>query len=185
MSRRRLIRLRPVRRPRPNPRPAAWAEPLDGYGVKNFHRITPGLYRSAQPTHDGMRTLERLGIKTVVNLRHFSSDRALVAGTALVLEEVRVHTWRVRDAHVLRVMRLLQESARGPLLMHCWHGADRTGLMSAMYRMLIQQWSREDAIEELLHGGYGFHRGWRNITEYLERVDVPRLQNALGGRPRD
>lgn len=157
--------------------------PIPGRGVHNLHRITSTIYRSAQPTPAGMRAIEALGVRTVINLRHFSSDVDRVAGTALALEEVHIHTWRLRDEHVIRVMRLLAEPARGPFLLHCWHGADRTGLMSAMYRMLVQAWAREQAIEELVHGGYGFHRGWRNIIRYLERVDVEALRRMVGADP--
>ena len=50
-------------------RPAQWAEPIALEGVPNLHRISPTLYRSEQPTALGMKNLEKLGIRTVINLR--------------------------------------------------------------------------------------------------------------------
>ena len=56
-------------------RPAQWAEPIEMEGVSNLHRISPTLYRSEQPTALGMKNLEKLGIRTVINLRAFQRRR--------------------------------------------------------------------------------------------------------------
>lgn len=165
-------------------RPERWATPIVVPGAGNAHRITPTVYRSAQPTHDGMRAFERLGVRRVLNLRRFSSDVELVQGTSLALDEMRINTWKVRDHHVISVLRILQQPHLGPFLIHCWHGADRTGLMSAMFRIVVQDWTREDALEELVHGGYGFHGAWRNIIAYVEDVDVAGLRAAVDGPSR-
>ncbi len=163
------------------PRPERWATPIAVPGAANAHRITATLYRSAQPTREGMRAFAELGVRRVLNLRRFSSDVDLVQGTSLALDEMRINTWKVRDHHVIAVLRILQQSDRGPFLIHCWHGADRTGLMSAMFRIVVQQWSRDDALEELVHGGYGFHSAWRNILAYVEDVDVDAVRAAVAG----
>ena len=55
-------------------RPVHWAEPIDMDGVSNLHRISPTLFRSEQPTALGMKNLEKLGIRTVINLRAFNND---------------------------------------------------------------------------------------------------------------
>ena len=160
-------------------RPANWAEPVTLEGVPNLHRLTPMLYRSEQPTALGMRNLQELGIRTVINLRAFNDDASRVKGTSLRTERVRIFTWHVDDRHVIDVMRILQNQANGPFLIHCQHGADRTGLMSAMYRVLEQGWSKEDALKELADGGYGYHTMWRNIRSYVRSADVGRLRAAI------
>ena len=165
--------------PQPAPAPArnaAWAVPMQLDGVPNLHRITDFLYRSEQPSAEGFRNLEKLGIRTVINLRYFNSDDDEAAGTALQLRRVKILTWRADDRHVVEVLRMLRQKENGPFLIHCQHGADRTGLMSAMYRMLEQDWSAQEALNELVDGGYGFHRVWRNIRNYLMSVDVSRLR---------
>jgi protein tyrosine/serine phosphatase len=161
------------------PRDQRWAEPVTLEGVPNLHRITPTLYRSEQPTPLGFQNLEKLGIRTVINLRAFNSDDDEVRGTALRTERVRILTWNVDDAQVVDVMRMLRNKENGPFLIHCQHGADRTGLMSAMYRVLEQGWSADDALAELRDGGYGYHAMWKNILRYVRSADVDELRAAI------
>ena len=153
-------------------RPAHWAEPIVLEGVPNLHRISPTLYRSEQPTALGMKNLEKLGIRTVINLRHFNDDDDEVKGTSLRTERTKILTWRVGDKHVIEVMRMLKKTENGPFLIHCQHGADRTGLMSAMYRILEQGWTPDDALR-------GTHR--RRLRLPLD-VEEHRALRAFGGR---
>jgi protein tyrosine/serine phosphatase len=147
--------------------------------VPNLHRITPTLYRSEQPSALGMRNLEKLGIRTVINLRAFSNDDEEVRGTALHTERTRILTWDIDDHHVIEVMRMLRKPENGPFLIHCKHGADRTGLMTAMYRILEQGWTPDDALRELTDGGYGYHSIWSNIRRYVRSADVDKLRAAI------
>jgi protein tyrosine/serine phosphatase len=160
-------------------RPAHWAAPITLEGVPNLHQITPTLFRSEQPTELGFRNLEKLGIRTVINLRAFNSDDDEVRGTSLRTERVKILTWNIDDEHVIDVMRMLRNPANGPFLIHCQHGADRTGLMSAMYRILEQGWTPEDALAELTGGGYGYHSVWKNILRYVRSADVEKLRAAI------
>jgi protein tyrosine/serine phosphatase len=161
------------------PRSELWAVPIALDGVPNLHQITPTLYRSEQPTALGFRNLEKLGIRTVINLRAFNSDDDEVRGTSLRTERVKILTWNIDDNHVVDVMRMLRHPENGPYLIHCRHGADRTGLMSAMYRILEQGWSVDDALAELTGGGYGYHAVWKNILRYVRSADVEGLRTAI------
>ena len=161
------------------PRPARWAEPVTLEGVPNLHRLTPMLYRSEQPTSLGMRNLEKLGIRTVINLRAFNDDARELKGTSLRGVHVPVKTWHLETEDVVKVLGELRHPENGPFLIHCQHGADRTGVMSAMYRMVEQNWSADDALAELVDGGYGYHPIWRNIRRYVRSVDVGRLRSAI------
>jgi protein tyrosine/serine phosphatase len=165
------------------PRPGNWAEPVTLEGVPNLHRLTPLLYRSEQPTALGMRNLEKLGIRTVINLRAFNDDLDELRGTGLRAVHVPVHTWHLETEDIVTVLRELRHTENGPFLIHCQHGADRTGLMSAMYRMLEQDWSADDALSELVDGGYGYHSMWRNIKRFVRSVDVAALRTAVGDVP--
>lgn len=162
-----------------DPRPLTWATPVALEGVENLWRVTPTLYRCAQPDAGGMKQLESLGIKTVINLRSFHNDIDEIKGTALINEELSVQTWHIEDEDVIRVLRLLKDSAKGPFVIHCQHGSDRTGLMCAMYRIVVQGWAKDDAITELQDGGYGFWSGWTNITSYLRAVDVEAIKKTV------
>jgi len=160
-------------------RPANWAEPIALQGVPNLHRISPTLYRSEQPNALGMKNLEKMGIRTVINLRYFNDDEDEVEGTSLRTERTKILTWRIGDKHVIDVMNMLKKTENGPFLIHCQHGADRTGLMTAMYRILEQGWSPDDALKELTDGGFGYHSMWTNIIRYVQSVDVDALKAAI------
>ena len=161
-------------------RPPAWAQPLDLPGLPNLHLVAPGIYRGAQPTAAGMRELEKLGIKLVINLRAFHDDEDEVEGTALRRAGIRFKTWHAEDEDVVRFLKLVTDPANQPVFYHCQHGADRTGTMSAIYRMVVQGWGCEAAIREMTQGGYHYHALWTNLPPYLRAVDVGALRASAG-----
>jgi protein tyrosine/serine phosphatase len=69
--------------------------------------------------------------------------------------------------------------ADGPIVIYCWDGSNRTGVISALYRIVFQGWSKEAAIDELIHGGYGYHALYRNIPHYLREVDVNKITREV------
>lgn len=165
-------------------RPAQWATPLTLKGADNLHKVNDSLYRSEQPTALGMRNLaDSLGIRTVINLRAFHSDRKKIKGTRLNLREIEIDTWDIDDKEIVRALRVIRWEGKGPYLVHCLHGADRTGTVNAMYRMVFQGWSREEAIREMTQGGYRFHSVWKNILKYLKTVDVAAIKAAVEAPP--
>lgn len=164
---------------RADERPATWAQPVKAEHLKNLHKISEDLYRCAQPDEAGMRELEKLGIRTVINLRDNNDDVDKATGTKLRLIRFEMNAWEVEEERVARVLALLREKEHGPFAIHCQHGADRTGVVSAMYRVVEQGWSREDAVREMREGGYGFHKIWVNIVRYVNRVDVDKLRKRV------
>lgn len=80
----------------------------------------------------------------------------------------------------MQALVILTDPRGAPYLVHCNHGADRTGMTIALYRMAVQGWSREDAIEEMRRGGYGFHEVWKEIVTFLEQVDIEQVRRAVG-----
>lgn len=162
-----------------------WAAKVEQPGLPNFHRVAPGLYRSAQPTADGLAAAEKLGIKTVIDLRALHSDAKLTAATKLRVERIRFNTWHPEDDDAVRFLQLVAQPRNGPFLVHCLHGADRTGTMIAIYRIAVQGWKKDDAIREMTGGGYGFHAMWSNLIRYLKELDVEALKKKAGmGRSR-
>ena len=157
-----------------------WAVKVEQDGLPNLHRITGNLYRCAQPTAEGMRAAEKLGIKTVISLRAFHSDKDELKSTKLKSERIYFNTWHAEDEDVLRFLKVVTNTNAGPILIHCQHGADRTGTMVAIYRMAVQGWSKEDAIKEMKEGGYGYHSIWTNLVHYLNRLDVAALRRKAG-----
>ena len=160
-------------------RDPAWAAPMAADGLPNLHKVTDKLYRSAQPSAEGMRNAEKLGIKTVLNLRGLHSDADLAEGTSLKLARIKINTWAMDEDDILEGLRIILQ-ADGPVLVHCQHGADRTGTLMAAYRMVVQGWPREAAIKEMLEGDYGYHAVWGNLITLLENMDITAMRGHLG-----
>ena len=164
----------------PTNRPAAWAKLVVQVGVPNLHKITTNLYRSAQPTAEGFQNLQKMGIKTVINLRSFNSDRDEIGNTGLLREHIFMKAWHPERKEVVKFLQLVTDEKRYPILFHCQHGADRTGIMCAIYRIAVQGWNREDAIQEMKEGGYGFHTIWVNLPKWLDELDIESIKKEIG-----
>lgn len=155
-----------------------WATPIAA--EQNLFQVTPTFYRSAKLQAESVATLKRLGVHTVVSLRAFHSDRPVLESSGIRRVRIRIYTWDIDDKEVIAALRTIREAERqGPVLLHCLHGADRTGLVTAMYRMVYQGWTREAALDELEHGGYGYHAIWKNIPKYLKTVDIEQIKRAV------
>ncbi len=156
--------------------PLHWAVPMDMAGVPNLHKVDDGLFRSGQPTREGMKRIEAMGVRTVVNLRSFHSDRDELEGSTLGYEQIFMKAWHPERSEVVRFLRIVTDPRRTPVLVHCWHGADRTGTMCAVYRIVVQGWSKEEAIREMTEGGFGFHGIWVNLPKWIEDLNVECLK---------
>jgi protein tyrosine/serine phosphatase len=159
---------------------AKWAPKIDLPGVPNFHKVSDELYRGAQPSAEGMKQLEKLGIKTVVNLRSSHSDRDELEGTGLAYEHIKMTGWYIKNEDVARFLQIVTDSNSTPVFVHCQHGADRTGTVCAIYRITAQGWSKDEAIEEMTKGGFGFHSIWTNLVDYVRRLDIDKIKNQAG-----
>ncbi|MFT7464220.1 MAG: tyrosine-protein phosphatase SIW14 [Pseudohongiellaceae bacterium] len=167
-------------------RPAHWAQALpQSTGFPNAWAVTSSFSRGAQPAAEGFAQLRRLGVKTVLNLRTLHSDRELCAAAGLDYIKVTVQAWETEREEILEVLEVLTDEAKQPVFLHCQHGADRTGAMTALYRMVVQGWSRSEAIAEMTSGGFGFHSIWVNLVSSLEEIDIDKLRVELEQRQQE
>jgi len=161
-------------------RPADWATKLERPGLSNFYQVTTNLYRGAQPTAQGMAELKAMGVKTVLNLRSFHSDKGLMSSGELKLARLHMKPWHAEDEDVVAFLKIASNTNNLPLFVHCQRGADRTGMVCAMYRVAVCGWSKEAAIQEMKDGGFNFNPGWQNLVNYINRVNVDALKKRAG-----
>lgn len=167
----------------PDQRPAHWATAMQVKGVPNLHKVSDSYYRSAQPSAEGMDHLKAMGIETVVNLRSFHSDREEIGTTGLAYEHIYMKTWHPEEEDVVRFLQVVTNPKRTPVLVHCQHGADRTGVMTAIYRVAVENWSREEALREMTQGGFGYHEIWENLPVWFENLDIEGIRRKAGIKP--
>ena len=170
-------------------RSATWATPVLAIpGLPNLHRVNASLYRSAQPTKEGfifLATQPNLSqddqpIKTIVSLRAFNDDAPIVPETsALHLEQIRFKTWYPEDEDVVKFLRIATTPAMQPVLVHCQHGSDRTGTMVAIYRIAYEGWTKKQATDEMIKGGFGFHPMWQNLLRYIDKLDIGAIKEQV------
>jgi hypothetical protein len=163
----------------PADRPSDWASAVTLSGVQNLYRIEDGFYRGAQPTAEGFTGLAGLGVRTVLDLAGGGGDGAFVKDGSIKLVHVPLRAWGLNDARVLDALRVMSDPANRPLMIHCQHGADRTGALVALYRVVVQGWTKEKAVEEMNRGGYHHSSLWRNLDRYVMKADVEALRKAL------
>jgi protein tyrosine/serine phosphatase len=159
-------------------RPANWAQPVEAAELQNFYRLDDKVYRSAQPDRKGFEAAYTLGIRNVLNLRNYHSDDSKAKGVGLKLFRVKMEAGEFGTDTVVKALRIIKES-EGPILIHCWHGSDRTGAVSALYRIVFQGWSKEDAVAELKNGGYGYHSIYSNIPQFIRDADIDGIKKRV------
>ncbi len=163
----------------PRVRPATWAQPVIGSGLGNWYRVSADLYRCEQPSAAEMAVLAAFGIKAVVNLREFHSDADEVADTALALSEIKLEAGELTYAQLLTALSAVLAAPK-PVVVHCWHGSDRTGAVVAAWRIAVDGWTPADALDEMVAGGFGHHSLYANLRALVGGLDPVRLRTDLG-----
>jgi len=121
--------------------------------LPNFHQVNDNLYRGAQPQRGGIKKLSELGIKTVINLRG-ASDETRNEQTDAEAAGLRYFNipmsglGRPSDEQVELAMSIIDNRENWPVFVHCQRGADRTGVIIAVYRISRDHWTEDQAIAE-------------------------------------
>jgi protein tyrosine/serine phosphatase len=140
-------------------------------GLTHFHVVEPGvLLRCGQPH---LRDLERIraehGLRTIVcargGTRHplrgrwFRKEQAYCRQHGIHLEHLSFSDTRTPPAEVFeRFLSLVQQRERQPALVHCEQGFHRTGILCAAYRVRVNGWTLDAAIEEMRACGFEVER---------------------------
>lgn len=150
---------------------AAW--PGSGpAGVSNFGRVTQKLYRGGQPSAEGFRTLQKMGVTIDVNFRDGVAPVEEHEVEALGIKYVAI-PWRASDApstaQVVQFLDLVRDNPQATIFVHCKRGADRTGTMVAAYRIAVEHDSTTDAVSEMHHYHYA-HFWLPQLERYVDSL---------------
>ena len=145
----------------------------------NFYKVSDDIYRSEQPSLKEIEQLNKIGIKTIINLRLWHSDRNKLTNTGIAEIRINMRAGKVTDEKIIQILKAIKNSPK-PILIHCWHGSDRTGVVIAMYRLIFQNWTKKQVIEELMKPELNHHyKIYPNIQRYIQNVDVEKIRQAV------
>jgi tyrosine-protein phosphatase SIW14 len=163
--------------------------------AKRLRPVTEGrVYRSGCLSADGFRdAIEKLGIKTVISFwdedpdpelhaNRFSSgtikESDLCQSMGVVYKFIYVklvpddRAGKDRPAAIDEFLQVMDDENSYPVLIHCKAGLHRTGIMTAIYRMEYEGWSRDDAMRELRSHGFG-HFLANTSNDYILQYVMP------------
>jgi len=155
--------------------------PGDPPGLPVFRRVSADLFRGAQPSLTGFRTLKRMGVKTVVNLRHYHSDRYMLEKVpGLDYVHIDVKAWSLYPGHVAHFLAIATDRTRTPVFIHCNDGVGRTGVMCALYRIIVCGWSKDEARAEMLDIGVpDMPKAARKLRQRFEEMDPGQVRRLM------
>jgi protein tyrosine/serine phosphatase len=109
----------------------------------NFYEIAPGVFRSNHPTKARFAKMKARGISTVLNLRganhnaHYLAEKAWCDELGLDLHSVEMNARALVSRNRMIELITMFRTIPHPFVMHCKSGADRAGVASAIYLMVI------------------------------------------------
>ena len=127
--------------------------------IPNFHQVNDHVYRGGQPEPAAWKTLAKMGIKTVIDLRredeHSTAEesRAVAAAGMNYVNVPMKGVVAPTNEQIAKVLALLESPE--PVFVHCKRGADRTGTVIACYRIAHDRWQRQQALHEAKSLGMG------------------------------
>lgn len=146
--------------------------------IDNFGRVSDDYYRGAQPKGHDYTDLAALGIKTLIDLTGDDADRteaAMAAKAGLKYVQIPMTTHRVpTPSQLAQFMSVVANPANEPVYVHCVGGRHRTGVMTAVYRMVHDRWTPDRAFAEMKQYKFGadfLHKEFKNFV-YGFRADA-------------
>src|SRR5439155_21912883 len=116
--------------------------------IDNFGCINENYFRGAQPKGRDYADLATLGVKTVIDLTADGNldEPAMVRDAGMTFYRIPLTTEsRPSSEAIAQFLTLVNDSANGPIYVHCQGGRHRTGVMTAVYRMTQDGWTADRA----------------------------------------
>ncbi len=153
----------------------------------NFHAVTPFLWRSGQPSEESFLRMKQHGLKTVINLRHEEQnnpwEKELAEKMGLQYYYFPMDAGKDHDlGQITEILEVIKDPANQPVLIHCHGGKDRTGLVTAIYKIEYTDQDFNDIYKEMLMFGYHQERYpavLRSIKRWCEGHGHPEIAEKI------
>jgi protein tyrosine/serine phosphatase len=121
---------------------------------KNFDTVVPGkIYRSGQPRKAQLEDwIQEYGLRSILALRHGvpQYERELAESHGVKIYHVPISAVKgLEEGQWEAIRSILTDERNLPILVHCHGGGDRSGIVTALYRVEVQGWSLDKAIREM------------------------------------
>lgn len=138
-------------------------------------QVDSSVWRGARPTADNLAAI-KAQFATVISLEGLDEDaKELLELRPVLLVSRPISFWQIyftgiTQAALADILAVI-ETVRKPVLVHCQHGEDRTGLVIAAYQVRAHGMSKDGAMEQAIEFGYrfylnfGLNRTWKNFKE--------------------
>jgi tyrosine-protein phosphatase SIW14 len=128
--------------------------------IDNFAKVSDAYYRGAQPVGSDYADLAELGVKTVINLIGDEdldrTEQSSVEKHGMRYVQIPMSTRKAPTAQQLdQFLSVVNDPASQPVYVHCVGGRHRTGVMTAVYRMVKDGISGAEAFAEMKRFKYG------------------------------
>ncbi len=152
--------------------------------IPNFRQVHTWMYRGGQPDAAGLQYLASLNIRTVLSLRWsagvINAEQKQVCALGMNYVSIPLNYWTFPSLKQIEYfLSIVDDEAKRPVYIHCKHGADRTGVILAAYRIAREGWSAEEAYLEMKRCGFHlirmYHFKW---AVYLFARQLDRLKSA-------
>ncbi len=140
-------------------RPAHQSPRTAAVRIDNFGRINEHYYRGAQPAEQDFTALANLGVRTVIDLTDRdgdSNEQRLAESAGMKFFKIAMNTRVVPTAgQIATFLSAVKDPANQPVYVHCVGGKHRTGVMTAIYRMIEDGWTADRAFQEMKSYKFG------------------------------
>ena len=125
------------------------------YGVqKNFDTVVPGkIYRSGQPRQGQLdEWMQQYGFRAILSLRFGVPpyEKELAERNGVKIYHVPFSATKgLGEGQWEEIRTILTDESNLPVLVHCHGGGDRSGIVTALYRVEIQGWPLDKALREM------------------------------------
>ena len=151
----------------------------------NAHRVTPRLWRAAQPAPGQIAWFARQGVRTIINLRggrehgSWPLQREACERNGIALVDFVLRSRGAPDRETILGSKAFFASLKEPALVHCKSGADRAGFFAALYLLVHEERPLDEAMRQLSlrYGHFRFAK-----TGILDAFfDTYRIEGAAKG----
>ncbi len=127
--------------------------------VYNFRQVESDIYRSGQLSKEAVPQLRELGIKTVISFddhqKRIQKEKEFLKDSGIEFISI---PWSAsdypQDEAIKKIHALMEAPENKPVLVHCKHGQERTGVVIATWRISHQGWGVEKAYQEMKFCGF-------------------------------